>query len=535
MRAKEHIKEITLLGTEKRTVNPELLPEAIQRSLHKVTIEDEADKALTTLVLYYFYNQGGIIAKRLDKTINITPIQEQNPYVNNAMVQALQRLFIVENIMAQDTLLQIWIAKAITENTIITPALCVPYFKAISKFSLAFKKQAKSTFGLRGEWLIEQDDNFKNLRFTENEETDIWAFGKKDQRESFIVGLLETNPMKALTIIENAWNNENARDKLWILKLLKQHINNGYKPFLETLYNQTFAYKEKETKTDRASRELVAGCLLLLENSELHKHTMAQFKTYLVKSKGGLLSKVFDHNAPLFQIPENPDNFFTNSNMLKSYGINAHETEAANFKTNQLYCFSKLVASIPFKAWIQLLQTDYKKTVSFLLTNQQFIRTLKGTPEPILLEALIELATSTKDTNTISSILPHCKNYDQIKRLLTLLSPTNWESVLLQNKDWLASSDILTTCPFGKREQWSLGFSEAVLESIKKNLDKNNAVYDYHLAKPCIQFLNTKALNVLVSINGKIEVQTTKYNSWQKHIYQPLSEGLLIRQQIEQA
>lgn len=98
----------------------------------------------------------------------------------------------------------------------------------------------------------------------------------------------------------------------------------------------------------------------------------------------------------------------------------------------------------------------------------------------------------------------------------------------------LIRSDIFKTYP-SENVSWTLAFSNAILEGVKKKIEGKNSFYDYLISKYCIQYLHPDSLGTLISLNNKTIQGSTTYNFWQKHIYDPISEGLSIRKIIENA
>lgn len=434
MRAKEHIKEVCLLGTDRRSVEGDKLPDELQNILLKHNILDESEKALMVLSLMHYYELSGLNVPKLKDKVEISPIVEDQDYINEALTSALERILKIENLPTQQVLLRIWMQKVKSRQAIIVPSKCIAYFMLLSKCNQGIVQSARSTFGKKGAWLIEQDDTFNILQISSKDADDPWSFGKKEERKKYIVPLIRSNPEKAIETIKNGWANESARDKIWILQIIRNNLDSSFYAFIANLYDVEFAYKPKESKSSRACRFILASCLLLSEKSTLHRDTLVFLSRYFRKSKGGILSRVLSSNTSI-ELPQKEDDFFNGDNMLKVYGIDSSSVEAANFKNDVIFYFSKLLSSIPFSAWSLILKMKTKNLLDYFSGDKQFEVINRGEKYASMQNALHDLAKWSKDEKLIEAMFADGKALGDATVLLSNLSPEAWERIITKNEN----------------------------------------------------------------------------------------------------
>lgn len=528
MNPKDHIKEVCLLGSDRRSVDLGHLPEEIKAVMSQKNYSSESEKALEAITLWRFYDQaGGTALNKLKNPLVAQPIIEEKPYISTGLSKALKLILELENRHSQDALLPYWVDKVRDNGQIIVPNLCVPYFRLLDRFSKKIRNTATPTFGKKGNWLIQNEGSFERLTNLSNQEEadNDWKFGNKDVREAYALKMNRQGKINELkTLIIEGWEQENLRDKLWIIKLIRKIGCTPFIPFLEQLYNGEFTYAKKETKTNIACREQIAQCLLSDESTELHLETTRLLKNYF--NKKGIVLKKIEAN-----LPEQGDEYFSSEEMLMTYGINSTGTEVADFKNISIYYVSKLLSGIPFATWCRDLKTNYDKLLAFFLKNEQFVSKHRGQDHYDLLPALVSLAKTTKDVELIKKLIPHVDHYsDDEKELVANLTTQEWLNVV-SNSDFQNLGQILSTYPSDK--SWDIDFSKKLLDRIKDGLNKRTWFEDYTIAKHMVKYMPVSAAPYAQELTHKVNEPLR--HLWDRHILQPLKEGLTIKKLIKQS
>jgi hypothetical protein len=247
-----------LLGTAKKPADSQGLSGPLQAAAATIlgnTSTDREEQFLQLAAVIYNYRQSGT----QPVTTTIPPLTvcapETKRYCSPAAIRVLQPVLETDSIQ----LLQLWLEYCTKANLLLPPAqLPVMLDKAWRNKSLRVLTAAAG--GYRAEWLgqFNPDWNFSRVAETLEER---WENGATAQRVEALKELRATDPVMALTWLQQTWPKESATVKTELLSVLEQPAATTDIPWLETLLPE----KSKQVK------ETVTRILKKLPGSSLHE------------------------------------------------------------------------------------------------------------------------------------------------------------------------------------------------------------------------------------------------------------------------
>ncbi len=524
MNNQTYIKTICLLGSDRQQLEELKLSEPLNEMMQQLEESEPAEKVLHALALDHYYRLAGNELPSVDKLVEINPIIEESEYASEEYYKILKQIFFIDKQRLQQSLLVLWIRKLIESNAIVHPMYLVKYLNALLDTTKHVKELAAPTLGKKGAWLIQQNLKYQELHSEALE--DVWSFGKTKQRHLFLSRLLQSDPTKALQLVEESWPTETAREKRKHLQLFLEHTHPDHLDFIQRLYDEEFSFQQKETVTQRECRKIIAQILLLHSESSLHKTTISHLSNYIPKQNKGILSKVFKSQSEVIHIPETEDAFFNGEHMLENFGIDPQSTIASEYKTDQIYWFSELCGAIPFDVWTKLTGKKPKDVLQAFLKSDEYVITVNKRKVSGLKNALVKLASYQSNDALTVMCLDQEKDKEIARHLLTNLSASAWENYLSENLN-LIDHSILNECPHGEEDMWGLTFSKAILT------DTLSYRYDYTIGLTLSEYVHTDAINHLIKLNDDDAQKSDHYHYWKTHIFDPIYQTITIKNQIQ--
>ncbi len=528
MSVNQHLKEVALLGTSKRTVEIAQLPEVVAALLQSVGIEDEETRLLNALSLHHYYEQAGRLPARFEGEIVEKPIEEQKQEIQPDLVKLGKKILALDS-EAKNALLVDWMDLIVLKGQITGPELIIPLLSYAQTAGNLVRVKAAAVIGEMGEWIREQHEAFQWKAEKAGDANLVWQEGTSVERRAYFLEARAQDPKATLSLLKSSWEQEHIRDKSAFLAAMSVTLQPSDLSFLEDLLQEEFLPSKKEKKTQRACRMYISQMLLCLPESKLHRRTIERLAQYIPEKKG-ILSKVFTSAKLELELPELEDSFWNGEYLWQEYGFEKENPDIDLYKTDQLYWFSCFVESIPIQTWSKLFGSKDKQTIDFLLNSPRFRNKLKGKFQPGLLINLRLLAIRTKEQQLILALL-NLKGAAKDPELLSGLSIANWEAYV-SKQNLLLISSVLVSCPHEKGQQWSEEFCTSLLRAAMEAM-KQLKLQDYRVGITAAPYFNAAALPLLKRLHEGPANAFGQYNFWNKHIYLPILESTEIRAQLE--
>ena len=504
----DHLKEIALVGTDKRDVSLEMFPEVIQQALQS---NDTSATFLDALSLSSFYISAGTQPMSFQEEIEVFESNDTREYASIEL-EFFLRTLMVSDLYFKKELFQQVIDYLVKHNLALRDVSIIPLLVFSSSMSKEVRKAVQQLMGEKGQWLAKFDQSI-SLRIETT--VNVWEEGTSKERKDFLQQVLLQDATEGLKLLEQTWQQESIAVKKSFLLLLNELDITPFIPFLEDLFICEFAWKPKEKKTEKECRAIVASLLLGHEDTDLFRATVPFLEGYILnspKAKRLSFSKKKDRGI---QLPLQEDSFFAKDNMLMRYGLDT-TYDIALFENDVLYWFSELLSSLPFSWWHQQLGAKEDALVNAFLKDEQFKTTINAKRQCILNDALIKAFH--KPHNQAFAI--HFLNSSFLKEhheLTKYLSMEEFEQWIKQHKRF-ATHDALHHSPKGI---WSKSFSDEVIKHAMLEGIKGRYHVLENMAKACFDHLHDASIDVLEKCQLNF-IDKPYVQSWEKYFYTPI-------------
>lgn|GEM_PF-4005813 len=529
MKFDQHIKEVALLGTNKRKIDSEKLPGTIAN----VIAEDgHESKLLAAIAIDLYYKKAGTLPQLYQGEIQGTPIKEDNAIAPAALADLLNAITLVEGPVSTQLLTE-WCEALIQNNWLVPVQQVIPLMNAGKRLVKANKNKVVQVIGKKGTWVIQQTEEYQKeylvkAAIVEN----VWEEGTTNDRFDFFLEQRKENPKFALELLQNTWDTESIQVKGKFLRGIQTTATKTDISFLEALYRKEFKYSAKEKVKQVACRRIIAETLLALPDSDLHKHTTNQLQQYLQLPEGkNLFKKLLSANTPKLVLPEKADDFWNPLLMKGVFGFEEKNIDIGLFKTDALYWFSCFVQVIPIDAWSQLMGLSDQECLKYFIGNETFLYNVKGEQFSCLVPGLRRLAIDNKDIRIANALL-NLKHLEKDPKLLAILTPEQWETHVIYN-ELFYDGTVLRSCALPYGQEWSQNFSKKLVMAILKKLRTQSSIYDYQIGQYAAMRFNEDSIQMLEKMNETETSSLKSSNWWERHFYSPIIEATKIKSTLK--
>lgn len=517
----QHIKDVAILGTEKRAIDTSLLPPNIAQIYKNNDFENNETAFLSLLSISTYYHKAGALPLKHEGSPVFEGITEQQTYAPDELHHVFLKIknFLENEILKEFLFVQY--LQLLHQHNWLASKPTIPYL--VIWYNLTNKKnqhKIKKVIGNKGRSLLEE----KSVLIRSE---DIWDEGSFDAKKQYLETLRKKNPEKGLALLLSTWNGDSITHKLAYLKIITASLVSTDIPFLEDVFENEFAFAEKEKKTYGTCRQTIAGALLALEDSKLHAEVSQNLRRY-IKTPKGVLAKMFKDSNSLLLLPSEEDGFWNSTRLLKSFGVTDTSIDIAYFSNSIAYLMAFYVENISLLNWAAILNIPIPKVIDFFVNDKQFQNTIKGVTNSYLLRPLLQ--SSIKYPNVLVSrelLTVKQLHVDDVLMLLNHIPQEEWEHYIKKNELYL-DPHYLNTFPIAKGI-WSQEFSELWLRWSLRNFDKKFN-FNYQLASIVPKFFNFNSLPLLEKKHIELSNELTNKQSWDKHLYDPIHETTSIRQ-----
>ncbi|GGB99002.1 DUF5691 domain-containing protein [Dyadobacter sediminis] len=237
------ILKAALLGTDKYMPQPS---PSLQETGQKIALQhpDKEDHFLKLAITTLLYEEAGRNPLYVENTLPECPV-ETLPLISKKLHGNIMAALISK----EEVLFQYFMNDVNKSNSVLTPEL-VPL---ILNKALEHKKSAfplVKACGETGKWLCQLNESWRIL-LENREEENIWETGNFESRKAFLKNVRNTDPQRAIELLEQAISAENAANRLALIELLDQNLSIADEPFLQSLL------KDKSQKIKEAAIRLL--------------------------------------------------------------------------------------------------------------------------------------------------------------------------------------------------------------------------------------------------------------------------------------
>jgi len=478
-----------MLGTDKpMPARGDVSVEIVDLNMIIDTIDgsDKEDRFLQKAALVYNYRRSGFVpVKKQEVTLTMAE-NESLPYCSTQAVSLLN------NILEEDNawLFKFWLFRCAAKQQLLIPDhLPVALDKAQKDTEL--QQVTITCSGKRGEWLSRFNPHWNYFQSTPDDE--IWLTGKPEERLKVLQKTRREDPEKALQMIRETWDQENAASKADLVKTLKANLSKTDLDWLESVQTEK-SQKVKDELLDLLTS--IPGSAINQKYENLLRQSVS-----LKKEKGllGLMSKVGIQQKL-------PDSF---DESIFKMGIEKFATGKST-TSDEGYIIYQLVSLVPPSFWEKQFEVSPDVVVEYF---DKYAKSLL----PALSQAVIRFNAD----NWIPFLLDQSQFYPEFFYKLNAEDQEKYLLHFFYNDSFNTIQNALTST-----NEWGLKFTLTAMHFMANNPYH----YNRNFFKENIRVINPGILPKLESITSK---DANLQNNWEK-IRDYLNKLLALKQQIRQ-
>jgi hypothetical protein len=272
----EALNETALLGTAKKALDLQLLPEAVRQAL-EARPEDPEREFLEVNAYLGFYNLAGRLPQKYTGTWNDQVIDEQKAIAPADLLQLMSNFELIDY-QLRESLLNAWLNVLIEQKLIVNPGLVIRLIQQGRNLSNRTKAKIVEVIGNKGAWVLQYDPSLNYAVPAVGSAQ--WQDGTTQERKQLFADLRKTNPAESIELLRSTWATEPIVSKKMFLEIIQQTATLSDVPFAEELYNTEFQYRAKEKKTEKECRRILTAMLLKYPSSALYLQTADSLRHY---------------------------------------------------------------------------------------------------------------------------------------------------------------------------------------------------------------------------------------------------------------
>ena len=510
----KELREISLLGTDRRKLNPERLPAVVADRLEE-DLSAEAN-LLNAITYSSFRSAMGEGLGQVD--INqVEPIlKEEKSYAPHDLSRMVSEV-LEEKQYVLEPILEKVLQFVIDREEILLPDAIVGLIRKGRGLSADFKSLIKQVIGLRGNRILELNPEFG---FGVVEPHKEWTYANNKERQIMFEQQRAEDSVVAIDLLKPEWATENIKAKLAYIKIISRTLEPTDIDFVSEVFKESYADVVIKRKTDIECKRLLVGCLARLGEDALLEELKLKLKPYL-KSK--LLKKAF---KPLKKC----DKFWDGAFLSQWLGLSEKNLDLAKFDYDPLYWLSEMIEIFPIEFWSDLLGRSLADTVKYLLTDKQFQVKIVDEPEPIFLSAIIQNAMITRNADLLD-VLAASAHMEEANVLIPIFSNPQFEKYVETNELW-DHVGLIKLRPKKTNEKWSLKFTKKYITALNKAISNGHCYLDVQDGNAIATHFNMKAADHL----GKIDSESQGdqwYHMWYNALVKPIAYRININHRLD--
>ena len=524
-----------LLGTDKKSVDPAALPDALRGLAEKIPAADREAHFLKIAALATGYLRAGTGPRQAAPPALPVCEPETAPYCPPAATRLLRTL--LDGGQPYLTLLGYWLDRCHARGWVVPPDAVVRLLDAgTEKKYHSLHEGIRRVLGKRGHWLAQLHDGWGYVIEGAADPERTWQEGKPAQRKEVFAAVRAQDPGKALGWLESAWPAESAKERKELLELLAVNLGPADEAFLQSRRQEVLALGGKAKAAHLEIKAAATDLLLSLPDGALSREVWERVQPYFGKTKK-LLSL---SGTPVLHLalPEGGDDFLNAATMHGQFGLDKSSPHARY--SDAEYWLSELVRYVPPRRWQEHFGLDAAGTLGVFADADAF---WKGRDKAALSLFAVALADATyrhRDAAWASAWLAHLPKHAtraearaQVLALAELLPPGDLEKFVETHLDQPSAHEELLTAP--RLRPWPLPMAHAIL----RNLAQSGQ--DYYRMQQHQSFIEKAILHIPAAVLSELEPYRklpgngNEYmqRQWTDRVETPLAHLLQLRGEIE--
>jgi hypothetical protein len=156
----------------------------------------------------------------------------------------------------KEKLLNSWLDVLVKNKWIVSPEVVLKLLELGNSFSKGIKLKIVKVIGNKGNMILPMFSGYNGVSSLNSDQ--VWLEGSTSDRKELLDSLLEKQPERAIALLQSTWAQESVTNKRFFIELLSERKSEATIQFAETLYDNEFSYREKEKKTEKECRRILA-------------------------------------------------------------------------------------------------------------------------------------------------------------------------------------------------------------------------------------------------------------------------------------
>lgn len=512
--------DFAMLGTEKKTFDPQILPVELT-TLVANTGADAEDKLLDALCLAVHYQQAGTELLAADVEFPVVQLVEEGRALP-VEIGRLLNLILQCKYEHQNPLLSEWLDLIAAKGYALHPTGMMYLCRIFASSSSELRTRIMACAGERTRYLLKL---YAPSAYEKQEDTAmVWEEADFESRKIYWEQLHVQNSQSAWELLDLGWAKESIASKKAFLGIALKNFQSADLPKWQLLYEQDFAHRPKEKKTERECRQLVASALLRSSDTILFAQLHSALEQRIQNQSVGLFSRVLGKKSSrLLELPSENE-IWTKEWALAAFGLEIGPSDDVRHQLMRFW-----IKALPWSVWTELLGLDSGDCISYLLENPSFVITQSGKKYSLYRDALLEKAQLNNDKEFVKILLPYLEIHEA-QNLVGLLEQNVYENWMMNNK--IFSDLSLLRSHSG---EWSAQFGSWLLEQHAQRLLTESYVWDYSASNELPLRLDLGAKKKVQELTAKISKSGNEsaLASWNRHFHEPILQVFEIREQLQ--
>lgn len=524
----KYVKEVALLGVDRRKIDPEKLPRAIKSQLNSIdsTAEMQTDQAKLLDILTYstYYNNRGVGLAKIEGQ-SIKRIDETKPYCEKVVMDVYSEI-VVQDYHVRNDLLKSWVKKVDQRGELVTAAKVLDLIDIGISLDKASKKTITNIVGNRGREILTfyKVDNYTVSTLSDN----TWSEGSINDRKEYYIRKRKENKEQANELLGNTWKTEGQREQMAFLKIMSVDLDKADFLFLENIYTSEYEGELINKKGLLSSKLLVCSMLARLDYAPLMSAVRSGLADYMHQVRAsGILNSIMAKKTNVIALPQTQDDFWNGDFLNRLMGFDSKNMNIQLFDFDPYYWMNSFIGSLPFSFWSELLEKNMEDVVKYFLLDPAFKSRVSGQDIAIFQDAIIFNTIATHNTELADAISVTIHNED-VHLLAPLMSQQAFEAYVSNNR---LRTELSLFESRSSDDQWSVTFSKNMVSELFNMCKSGRFMPNVKFGRVMARYFHREAFGHLAEVS-KAQEGTQWYQVWLSNVLEPIRQSILIRQRI---
>ena len=528
MMESKYVKELALLGVDRRKIDDGQIPDAIRSKLksnaNTESGQRDAAKLLDIITYNSFYQLRGVGPARVEG-YDIERINETKSYCGKTVMDVYSEI-VSQDYHVRNDLLKGWVSKVDQRGELVTAEKVLDLIDAGVALDKKSKKSITNIVGNRGRYILSfyKSENYEITQLSD----DVWTQGSINERKAYYIEKRKENISEVNKLLHNTWKSEGHREQLAFLKIMSVGLATADLPFLEEIYTTEYEGELINKKGPLNSKLLICSMLARLDYEPVLSAVQSGLADYVHQVKAvGILNNIMAKKTKVILLPQTQDDFWDGDYLNRLMGFDSKNMNIKLFDFDPYYWMNSFVSILPFSFWSSILDKTLEDVVKYLLLDPGFKSRVSGQDVAIFQDAMIFNAVATNDSNLADAISFTIHNED-VYLLAPLMSQPAFEKYVMDNR---LRTELSLFESRSTDDQWSVSFSKNMVSELFNMCKSGRFIPNVKFGRVMARYFHKDAFGHLASVS-KAQEGTQWYNAWLTNVLEPIRQSILIRQRI---